>query len=270
MKDVELLDLDKVIPEARFPLKMEKVTQVIVASGEISCIVDLYSYSLKAPAIALFLPGQIIESIETSEGFKGYGMAITKEFTDSLNLPVSFQEKLFLNNNHIYTLNQEGLEALTACYAHVASIMKQNGHPYKEEVVRHLFSAYYYGLGYYIHNAQSQKTLMTGQQEMCERFISLVSENFKCHRGIAFYADRLCVTKKYLSALLKQETGLTALEWIEKYVVLYAKGCLTSTSMTVQEISDELDFPSQSVFGKYFKRVEGMSPKAYRRSQEKA
>jgi AraC-like DNA-binding protein len=77
------------------------------------------------------------------------------------------------------------------------------------------------------------------------------------------------MTNKYLSALLKQETGMTALEWIEKYVVLYAKSCLSSTTMTVQEISDELDFPSQSVFGKYFKRVEGVSPKAYRQSLEK-
>ena len=72
-----------------------------------------------------------------------------------------------------------------------------------------------------------------------------------------------------LSTMLKQETGMTALDWIEKHVVLYAKSCLSSTSMTVQEISDELDFPSQSVFGKYFKRVEGVSPKAYRQSLSK-
>ena len=72
------------------------------------------------------------------------------------------------------------------------------------------------------------------------------------------------MTNKYLSAILKQETGMTALEWIEHYVILYAKSCLNSTTMTIQEISDELDFPSQSVFGKYFKRVEGVSPKNYR------
>jgi AraC-like DNA-binding protein len=110
---------------------------------------------------------------------------------------------------------------------------------------------------------------MTGQQEVCEKFINLAAEHFKEHRDIGFYADKLCMTNKYLSALLKQETGMTALEWIEKYVVLYAKSCLSSTTMTVQEISDELDFPSQSVFGKYFKRVEGVSPKAYRQSLEK-
>jgi AraC-like DNA-binding protein len=107
---------------------------------------------------------------------------------------------------------------------------------------------------------------MTAQQELCERFINLVAENFKRERDIGFYADRLCTSNKYLSTLLKHNTGMTALEWIERYVVLYAKSCLSSTTMTVQQISDELDFPSQSVFGKYFKRVEGISPKTYRQS----
>lgn len=269
MNNIELLDNDTILAGIRFPHKVSKVTQVLVKKGEISCIVDFYPYTLKAPSMALFFPGQMIESIETSDDCDVIGMAFPSSFTDSLNLPISFQEKLSFKSKHFYLLNQEGLDAFIMCYDLVSSIMKQEDHPYKEDVIRHLFSAYYYGLGYYVHSSQSQKSVMTGQQEICERFIALVSENFKEYRDIAFYADKLCITKKYLSALLKQETGMTALEWIERYVVLYAKSCLSSTSMTVQEISDELDFPSQSVFGKYFKRVEGLSPKAYRQSLEK-
>lgn len=270
MKDLELLENESIIKGIRFPHRVSKAIQVVITEGEISCIVDLHSYTLKAPSMALFLPGQVIESIEASEDFTGFGMAVSQEFTDSLDLPVSFQEKLSLRSTHFYSLTPEMLEAFMSCYAQVSNIVKQENHPYKEEIVRHLFSAYYYGLGYYVHNAKSQTSLMTCQQEVCEKFIALASEHFKEHRDIGFYADRLCITNKYLSALLKQETGMTALEWIEKYVVLYAKGCLSSTSMTIQEISDELDFPSQSVFGKYFKRVEGMSPKAYRQSLSKA
>lgn len=264
--DIGLLDTESILTGMRFPYKVNKVTQVVIAAGEISCIVDFYSYSLKAPSMAIFFPGQVIESIETSDDFSGFGMVTSEAFTDSLNLPVSFQERLSIKSQHFYNLNQEGLNAFSNCYSMVKNIMGQDGHPYKEEIIRHLFSAFYYGLGYYVHNAQQQKSMMTGQQEICERFLSLASEHFKEHRDIGFYADKLCMTNKYLSALLKQETGMTALEWIERFVVLYAKGCLSSTTMTVQEISDELDFPSQSVFGKYFKRVEGMSPKAYRQS----
>lgn len=264
--DIELLENETILKGLRFPHKVGKVTQVLIAEGEISCIVDFFSYTLKAPSMAIFFPGQVIESIEASDGFRGFGMVTSEEFTDSLNLPVSFQERLSYKSNHFYSLNQEGLQAFENCYSMVKSVMSREDQPYKEEIIRHLFSAYYYGLGYYVHNAQRQKSVMTGQQEICEKFISLVSEHFKTQREIGFYADKLCMTNKYLSSLLKQETGMTALEWIEKYVVLYAKGCLSSTSMTVQEISDDLGFPSQSVFGKYFKRVEGLSPKAYRQS----
>ena len=98
--DIELLDNDTILKGLRFPLKVNKVTQVVISSGEISCIVDFYSYALKAPSMAMFLPGQVIESIEASEDFQGFGMVTTESFTDSLNLPVSFQERLSFKSKH--------------------------------------------------------------------------------------------------------------------------------------------------------------------------
>ena len=269
MIDIEILDKESIISKSPYPHKTNKVTQLLVLKGEVSFIIDFNAYNVNAPAMIIFLPDQVIESIEASSDSDMIGMAFAPELTDSLNLPISLQEKLSLKSTHFYSLNKEALEAFVSCYNQVSNLMMQRDNPYKEEIIRHLFIAHYYGLGYYTHNAQRQTSVMTGQQEICERFISLAAEYFKEHREISFYADKLCITKKYLSALLKQETGLTALEWIEKYVVLYAKSCLSSTTMTIQEISDDLDFSSQSVFGKYFKRIEGMSPIAYRQSLSK-
>lgn len=269
LKDIELLENETILKGLRFPHKIAKVTHIVVTSGQFSCLVDFHAYSLKAPAMAIFLPGQVVESLETDEKFTGFGMVVSQDFTDSMNLPVSLQERLFIKHTQFYEITDEVLDVLTSCYKQVSSIIRQESNPYREEIIKHLFSAHFYGLGYYFHGMQSQPSQMTPQQDICERFISLVSENFKEQREIAFYADKLCISNKYLSSLLKQETGMTALEWIERYVVLYAKSCLSSTSMTIQQISDELDFPSQSVFGKYFKRVEGLSPKAYRQSLTK-
>ena len=266
LQDIELLENESILMGLRFPHKIQKVTQIVITAGRFSCLVDFNMWSLKAPAVALFLPGQVVESLETDEEFVGFGMILSQDFTDSLNLPVSLQERLFISNTQFYSVTEEVLDALSSVYRQVSSLMKQPDNPYREEIIRHLFSAHYYGLGYYMHGLQSQPSTLTLQQEKCEMFMSLVAENFKIHRDIGFYSDKLCVTSKYLSTMLKQETGMTALDWIERHVVLYAKSCLSSTSMTIQEISDELDFPSQSVFGKYFKRVEGMSPKAYRQS----
>lgn len=271
MKNVELFRDLMIFRGLRFPHKVQKVTHIVITEGEISCIVDFHSYSLKAPSMAMFLPGQVIESLEVNDEFAGFGMYMSQEFTDSLDITVGLQEKIALRTTHFYTISQSVVNSFISLYNQVESVLGQDDNPYREIIIKHLFSAHYYGLGYYIHGGmQKQTSVMTLQQEACERFISLVADNFKSHRDIGFYADRLCITNKYLSALLKQETGMTALEWIEKYVILYAKSCLSSTSMTIQEISDDLDFPSQSVFGKYFKRVEGMSPKAYRKSLENA
>lgn len=264
--NVELLENEDVIKGLRCPFKIQKVTQIAITAGGLSCIVDFHSYSLKAPAMAIFLPGQVVESLEVDDEFAGLGMIISSEFTDSLNLPVSLQERLFLKNTQFYAVSQEALDGYLLCYRQVAGIMKQEDNPYCEQIIRHLFSAYYYGLGYYVHSLSATGAKMTSQQDICEKFIDLVSEHFKQERDIDFYADKLCISKKYLSTLLKQNTGMTALMWIERYVVLYAKSSLSSTKMTIQQISDELNFPSQSVFGKYFKRVEGVSPKTYRKS----
>ena len=269
LQDIELFDNEDILKGFRFPHKIQKVTQIVITAGQLSCLVDFRMWSLKAPAVALFLPGQVVESIDLDENFAGFSFVINQSFTDSLNLPVSLQERLFIKDKQFYSVSEEVIDALSTVYRQVLRLMNQPDNPYREEIIRHLFSAHYYGLGYYIHGLQSQPATMTTQQEKCEKFLSLVAENFKTQRDIGFYANKLGVTSKYLSTMLKQETGMTALDWIEKHVVLYAKSCLSSTSKTIQEISDELDFPSQSVFGKYFKRVEGMSPKAYRQSMSK-
>ena len=269
LQDIELLESGSILKGLRFPHKIEKVTQIVITAGQLSCLVDFRMWSLKAPAVALFLPGQVVESIDLDEDFTGFGMVLSQNFTDSLNLPVSLQERLFIKDTQFYSVTEEVIDVLTSVYRQVSNLMNQPDNPYREEIIRHLFSAHYYGLGYYMHGLQSQPSTMTAQQERCEKFMSLVAENFKTQRDISFYADKLCITGKYLSTMLKQETGMTALDWIERHVVLYAKSCLSSTSMTIQEISDELDFPSQSVFGNYFKRVEGMSPKSYRQSISK-
>ena len=220
LKDIELLESGSILKGLRFPHKIQKVTQIVITAGQLSCLVDLRMWSLKAPAVALFLPGQVVESIELDADFSGFGMVMDQEFTDSLNLPVSLQERLFIKDTQFYSVSEEVLDALSSVYRQVSSLMKQPDNPYREEIIRHLFSAHYYGLGYYMHGLRSQPSAMTAQQEKCERFMSLVAENFKTQREIGFYADKLCVTSKYLSTMLKQETGMTALDWIERHVVL--------------------------------------------------
>ena len=110
------------------------------------------------------------------------------------------------------------------------------------------------------------KTLAVSRRdELLMRFTQLVSDNYKLHRKVSYYADKMCLTPKYLSTVVYEASGKYARDIIAEFVIMEAKRCLVNTTMTVQEIGDYLHFSCQSFFGKYFKEHAGMSPQAYRR-----
>ena len=94
--------------------------------------------------------------------------------------------------------------------------------------------------------------------------ISLVSKHHVRERGVGYYADRLNLSPKYLSKVIKKVSGRSAPEWIDGFVVLEAKSLLRYSGMSVKEIAAALNFNSQSLFYKFFLSHTGMSPSAYR------
>lgn len=84
------------------------------------------------------------------------------------------------------------------------------------------------------------------------------------HRDTTFYADQLCITTKHLSRVIQQVTGHTPSYWIADFTVREAKTLLKSTTLTVTELSERLNFSNSSFFARYFKRHAGVSPQEYR------
>ena len=98
-----------------------------------------------------------------------------------------------------------------------------------------------------------------------KEFIKLATTEFRKHRDVAYYANKLCVTPKYLSTIVKDISKNKASRWIEILVVSEAKNLLHYSDMTIQEIAYNLNFPNPSFFGAYFKKYTGMTPGEYRK-----
>lgn len=152
-------------------------------------------------------------------------------------------------------------------YDLLLNVAKSPKEEFKIQSARHLTLAMFYGYSHLLHNVSANYKGTTRQEEIYNKFIDVLGEHYKTARDIGYYADKLCITSKHLSQVVKDISGKTALEIIEEYVLTECKALLLSTTMTIQEISDELNFPSQSVFGKYFKRLTGMSPNGYRKHE---
>lgn len=97
-------------------------------------------------------------------------------------------------------------------------------------------------------------------------FMRLVQEHHRHERAVTFYASRLFISPKYLSMLTKEAMGQSASEIIDGFVILEAKNLLRFSGKNIQQIAYELNFSTQSSFGKYFKHNTGMSPSEYQRS----
>lgn len=104
------------------------------------------------------------------------------------------------------------------------------------------------------------------KDEIVKEFMKLIHDNYQTHRDLKFYADKLFLSPKYLSSLVKQRTHRAPAEWIDQRVISYAKQLLGYSDTSVKQIASIMNFPDQSFFGKYFKHRVGMSPKAYRQS----
>lgn len=108
------------------------------------------------------------------------------------------------------------------------------------------------------------------RQEIFDNFMKLMKEHYTQERKIAWYADKLCVTPRYLSRIIRETSGHFASEYIDIFVISEAKHLLRSHKYTVLQISEMLNFTSQSLFGRYFKNLTGYSPTDYQQISSRA
>lgn len=94
--------------------------------------------------------------------------------------------------------------------------------------------------------------------------IKLVNEHFDSERSVAFYADKLCLSPKYLSSLVKGICGYTVQEIVFKAIVRRSIFLMKNTNKPISEIADLMHFPNASAFGTFFKKQTGLSPRAFR------
>ena len=264
--DFIMVDDISEVPLFEYPAKIDLAIMCICLKGSIEGSINLKPYSFSKNSLFITLPGQIVQYSYKSEDYSGLIIAMSKRFTDNLELNIkeSVSAMLYLKENPIILLSADETAYFLDYYNILRQTVRKVHNNNRMEMTRLLIQA----LFYHIYNSQQlqvkSSTQKTKREGLFEKFYRLLLMNYKESREVGFYAEKLCLTPKYLSAVIKDVTERSAFEWINDYVILEAKSLLKSTNKTIQQISDELNFASQSFFSKYFKRLTGMTPKEYR------
>ena len=262
-----LMDMPFHAETMRNPHKFDFFMFVKHFAGSATLKIDMEEYVLSGPINTIKLaPGQIVSIEQKSDDFDAIVMLMSKRFVENLmvymngSIPLRFGKNVSI----IEHCNLEEDYFSNIFFNAIRRILQDKDNPYRLQVVQHVIMAIFYS-STKVRDAVENEPARSNADVLTKKFLTLVKEHFRKERQLQFYADTLCITPRYLSRVVKESSGSSAAEWIERCVVLEARALLKSTNMTVQQISDELNFPSQTFFGKYFKRHVGMSPKEYRR-----
>jgi AraC-like DNA-binding protein len=107
------------------------------------------------------------------------------------------------------------------------------------------------------------------EKTLFNQFLELLSHEEQKRQQVSYYADRLCITPKYLSTVCRNVSGKSPMRWITDSVMEDGYSLLRNTELTVKEISNRLGFPNSSFFGQYFREQASMTPVEYRNRYKK-
>lgn len=264
----DLLFIEKAegfLPASDGPLIFDVTSAIFLLEGYTEISINMKQYHVQAPAIMIIMPDTVMQYVSASNDNKSFSVIMSSKFFMNIMNDSALQSSLHtqLHKEPVISLPQSDARVLLQYKDLLNNLLHSPIREYKMEAIRHLTLTLFYG---YIVSRQIPGIPKTSSRadEIFKEFIALLQEDYSAHRDVSYYADKLYITPKYLSTAVKKASGKSPSDWINEYVAIAAKAMLSSSAQSIDEISLRLNFDSLSLFGKFFKRVTGLSPRAYR------
>ena len=250
-----------------YPIHAEKSYICFCLEGSAEIEINLEKRVITKNEIVLIALNSIVFHRKFSDDFRVALFSISKSITEDLLNYLRKYPPVFLLKPDFPSIELSNIEMeeVMSFFQIMWNVVEDVENDHRTEMLKHLLCALLIKIHGHASKYMNNTVPVSRKEEMIRQFFLLVSEHLKESKDVSFYADKLCVSPKYLSSLVKQIVGKPAKECIDYCVILESKLMLRSSS-TIQEISQELNFPNQSFFGKYFKKHTGVSPLHYRRS----
>lgn len=262
------------------PCRINCYLGLFCIEGDFTLEINLKPIRLRKNSLAICIPGSICRvsgiNVESPERLHVVVVAVSKELMSTIRFDFNslFNESVAAIENPCITLSEQEHD-ICKRYFDLAEDLYQSEMPGAKDALRYLTSSVFYLLGALwtdqLKEAKENNSRVSARsQTITDTFLKLVAEHHNSERKVTFYADKMCLTPKYLSKLIKNATGRSAPEWIDAFVILEIKNMLRHSDMPIKEIVYLLHFPNQSVFYKFFKLHTGLTPSEYRSGKDKS
>lgn len=259
-----------------YPCRFHGYMAFFCIKGEFEVEINLKKFTIRKDSMFIYTPGNIVRVTNIDprekESVHFVVVAISEDLMSSTRFDFSklYNESLRLLESPCVVIS-ENERGLYRKYFDLIQEVSKMRMPNMRESVTALISSIFYLMGaMWTDRLTAAKKnggdeMSTRSKIVLEDFLLLVRDYHTKERSLSFYADKLYLTPKYLSKLIKSVSGKSAHEWIDSFVILEAKNLLKYSDMSIKSIVYELNFPNQTTFYRFFKTKTGMTPSEYRK-----
>ena len=251
--------------------RIEGAVLLYCRAGRAEALADQVSSELHAGALVLLLPRSLFMLTERTEDFRAsYCVFSSDLFSEAaFRLPPTFFQ--VLSSRPIHYPPADHLTGAETWFRMAEYTYRDKDNMFRDTIIKNRIQNVlldsYDKLRRFAPSQKIQEAT-TRRNELFHRFIELVHEHCSRQREVSFYADRLCISPRYLSTIVHSVIRRSAKELIDHWTTQEIKMLLQSTDLSLQEITDRLRFPDQSYMGRYFKKHAGMTPTEYRNTKK--
>lgn len=249
-----------------YPVRLKCEIFVLCLEGEVEALVNLNEMHVHPNEVITLMPGSIFQINEIRGDLRIYFLGFSSKFIERGGQSHSMLDAIFLTlGRPAIPLKPEGAAMLEQYLQMLIAMYERFSEKIRREIAPNLYADIHTGISILYKSRQYDKNSLSKSELICRSFMQQVTQNYSQTRNVGWYAQKLGITHAHLCAVVKQTTGKTCVDIIAAMVIMDAKSQLKSTNLTIQAISDSLNFANISFFGKYFKRYVGMSPLEYRK-----
>lgn len=254
-------------------LRSNHVIIALCTSGEMEVEINYVVYKFKKNSVLILKPLDIVTFIGKSDDFNGKVLLLTNNVISPMfaNLNANIFKKMQVLP--IVSYDSSYLDMIAQFFAMLEQAQAILDYDSFEEYTAKMVAAMFVLQESYVKNVLGDKVSMPGvvmrKRELFRKFVEAIIESYMEAREVLFYANVLGVSSGYLNEVCNEVSGHSAKEIIDQAVSSRLKAELSYTSKTIQELADEYNFPSQSYFSRYYKRMTGMTPSEFRKERLK-
>jgi len=251
------------------PTQLDMVFVAVCIQGEFTFDMDGHEYTIGKDDIFIGHPNAIYDNFEMSKDLDCKLLCITKSLMMSMLYPNQplWNKSLFLDKHNMLHLSPIDTQLRTHLFALLMFNIEEKTGAFQKEMIHAIVRVLLYGIS----RAMTQQLQVESSHETNQRkilfdnFITLLSSSEIKKKPLAYYADKLCVSPRYLTMVCRDVSKKTAYDWISEYVQNDVRYYLLHSNLTIKEIAMKLGFCNLSFFGKYVRENFGVSPSEYRK-----